>query len=137
MADPAVPDAAPPEVPRWILVGVAGTESSSFYNDDGSLTYVNRARGRHGEIGPWQMTRRAFLEVRRPGEVFEKMGADIAFAEAMVIRRFQWLQERTKDWDEAVRAYNAGVSGARRGLGRDYLRDVKRWVRRIEPELLP
>jgi soluble lytic murein transglycosylase-like protein len=37
-----------------------------------------------------------------------------------------WLATRAKDRDEMVRAYNAGLAGARKGRGGAYLRKVLR-----------
>jgi hypothetical protein len=125
-------------VPVWVLAGILGVESSSFYNADGSITYVNQRRGRDGELGPWQCTRDAFDDVKKPGDDFRRLARDPVYAEGIAIRRLLWLQkELGPGWDRIIRAYNKGVGGARKGRGHSYLTDVKAWAKRVMPEAMP
>ncbi len=110
------------EMPAWVLPGILMTETQSHYADDGSVVYVNRQRGSHGEIGPFQCTRRAFDQIKTPGEKFWQMESDPAFAEAVAIRYLFWLREHHTSWYRAVEAYNAGPHHH----SRRYVRAVRR-----------
>ena len=120
-------------VPPWVLHGILGVETSSFYNPDGTVHFTNRKRGRHGELGPWQMTRNAFKEVRQKGDRFERLAREPAYAQRLVIRYLLWINAQVDgSWDRTVRAYNVGVAGSRKAdRGSDYLDDVRAWARRV------
>lgn len=122
-----------PEVPQWVLHGVLGVETSSFYAPTGEIVYINRKRGRAGECGPFQMTPAVFKETAGAGDVFADLTKDPEFAQGIFIRRMKDLYARLGSWDHCVRAYNVGVRGALLGRGNDYLDDVKTWAQRIHP----
>lgn len=96
------------EVPDWIRIGIIRVESSSYWTDDGKIRYVDKRRGKHGELGVAQMTRAAFNQIKRKGEQFWMLESDRYFAEECMQRYLLWLYARTKNWDRAVEAYNAG-----------------------------
>jgi hypothetical protein len=121
-----------PEVPQWVLHGILGVETSSFYAPTGEIVYINRKRGRAGERGPFQMTPAVFRETMGVGDV-DDLAVDTEFAQSVFIRRMQDLYARLGSWDASVRAYNVGVRGALLGRGNDYLDDVKTWAQRIHP----
>ncbi|HAB17334.1 MAG TPA: transglycosylase SLT domain-containing protein [Verrucomicrobiota bacterium] len=125
--------AAAEEVPNWVLHGILGVETSSFYKPDGSVHYTNRKRGRHGELGPWQMTRAAFLKVHQKGDRFDRLAQDTAYAQTLAARYLLWVNAQVGgNWDRTVRAYNVGVKGSQRSdRGSDYLDDVRAWARRV------
>jgi hypothetical protein len=74
------------------------------------------------------MTRAVFNEVKHPGESFSDLATDPEFAERVFIRRMVSLRSRLGSWQSAVRAYNAGVTGAINGRGYEYLNDVRQWA---------
>lgn len=96
------------EPPTWVLRGILYTESNSYYRDDGSICYVDKRRGRSGERSAFQITRRAFDQVKRRGEQFWKIEVDQVFAEEIACRYLVWLYARAGSWDRAVEWYNAG-----------------------------
>jgi hypothetical protein len=100
--------AAVEDMPDWVLPGILATETKSYYREDGSIVYVNQQRGSHGEIGPFQVTKRAFRQVRQPGEQFYTMETDRVFSEVIAVRYLYWLREHHTSWNQAVQAYNAG-----------------------------
>lgn len=108
------------EVPDWVLVGIAYTESRSYYSETG-LVWVDRARGRAGERGPYQCTYRAWKDVCLPGERFSMLERDSSYAEEICIRYLIRLHKRSKNWDKTVMWYNAGAGNVSYG----YLRKVK------------
>lgn len=100
--------------PDWVLRGIAKTESRSYYNESGDIIYVDKRRGAAGERGPFQMTRGAFNQVANKAErpLFWKLETDTVFAEYMACKYLDWLHDRTKNWDQAVMAYNRGLTGS-------------------------
>lgn len=110
--------------PQWVLDGILATESSSTYNEDGTINYVNRAVGPSGELGPFQSTFNAWLQVRKRGERFAKLAKSTAYAEVVAIRYLSWLNKHYGhgNWDRVVEMYNAGPNNR----SPDYLRKVKR-----------
>jgi hypothetical protein len=110
------------EVPDWVLVGIAYTESRSYYSDTG-LVWVDHTRGRAGERGPYQCTYRAWKDVSRRGERFSDLERDTKYAEQVCIRYL--LRVYNGNWDQAIMSYNAGPGN--RSV--TYLRLVKRHAR--------
>ena len=100
-------------IPQWVLKGILYTESASRYRADGSIEYVNRADGRDGEIGCFQITPAAFKQVKYSGEVFSRMRTDTAFSEEIAIRYLTWLSRNYPDggWYRTVQRYNSGPRG--------------------------
>jgi hypothetical protein len=101
------------EIPGWVLKGMLSVETSSYYDEDGNITYIDRRIGKAGERGPFQMTRIAFDEVSTLGEKFSDLGNNTKFAEEMAIRYLRWLYENHagKSWKRAVAMYNTGPCG--------------------------
>lgn len=95
-------------IPDWVLPGIVAVESSSYWRG-AELVYVNRKRGRHGEMGPTQMTRRAFNTVAYPGERFERLATDMDFAIEVTVRYLRWLRAHSASWNDAVAKYNGGL----------------------------
>jgi hypothetical protein len=108
------------EAPDWVTNGILAVESSSYY-DGPTLVYVNQARGRHGERGPWQMTNIAWRDIGSPGR-FRALQTDPAFARKCFQAYIGKLYDRAGSWELAVEWYNAGP----RHRSPAYLRDVKR-----------
>ena len=100
--------AATEDMPGWVLPGILHVETRSYYAEDGHIVYVNQQRGSHGEIGAFQCTRRAFDQVKYPGESFWQIETDTDFAETIAIRYLFWLREHHASWTKVVGAYNAG-----------------------------
>jgi hypothetical protein len=96
------------DMPGWVLPGILYVETHSYYNDDGSIHYTNKKRGSHGERSSFQITYRAFKQVRQPGEQFWQIETDQVFAEEIATRYLFWLREHSVSWRRAVEAYNAG-----------------------------
>lgn len=97
------------DIPKWVMSGILFTESSSYYNGK-AIVYVNRAVGGDGELGPFQMTRAAFDQVKKPGESFSRLARDPAFAERKAREYLSWLYSGPAQgsWNMAVTMYNAG-----------------------------
>jgi len=101
-------DVLPSEVPLWVLKGILSVETRSSYRRDGTIMYVDRRRGRAGEVGPYQVRRIAFEEVKMTGERFYDMERDPIFAEVIACRYLAKLYNRHHRWDVAIQEYNAG-----------------------------
>lgn len=101
------------EVPYWVLKGILKVETSSSYTEDGSIKYVDKRRGTHGERGPFQMTKIAFNQIKLPGEQFWQIETDRVFAEQCAMRYLCWLYDNTanKNWKRTIQQYNAGPYG--------------------------
>jgi hypothetical protein len=92
------------------MKGILRVESNSYYDSEGNIRYVDRKVGRAGELGPLQITRRAYLQVKRKGEPgFDTMRTDVKFSEVIAIRYLLWLRKHyASNWYEAIGMYNAG-----------------------------
>ena len=107
-------------VPANIVGAIVAVESGGYPLAVGSV----------GERGLMQITRAALDDVNRRYGLdlkWEEMFAEIPnlYAGSYYLK----LQhERLADWEDAIRAYNAGERGARIGLGVEYLNKVKRWL---------
>ena len=103
-------------VPTWILEGMLMRETNSYYNDDGSVTYVNTRRGSAGERGPFQMRRICFDTISNKGEQFWKLEKNMAFAEEMTVRYLLYLYNGSAhgNWRTAVGMYNTGPNNYRK-----------------------
>ena len=115
-----------PAVPRWVLVGIAMVETSSYYDEAGTIHYVNHGRGDGLSRGCFQLTEPAFDSVARPGEEFEEMTTDNKLAESIACRYIGYLYVTLAhhSWDEAVARYRCG--GRWRGhTGQAYLARAK------------
>jgi hypothetical protein len=98
------------EVPLWVMKGILRVESSSYYDSEGNIRYVDRKVGRAGELGPFQITRVAYLQVKRKGEPdFRYLQNNAKLSEAIAIRYLLWLRKNyASNWYEAIGMYNAG-----------------------------
>jgi hypothetical protein len=74
------------------------------------IKYVDQRRGQAGDIGPFQMRRVAFDDVKKRGESFWKMEQDVLFAEEMACRYLLFIYNGrgNKNWETTVLRYNAG-----------------------------
>lgn len=107
------------DVPQWVMVGILYTETNSMYSTEplaSPIKYVNRRVGKAGELGPFQMTYRAFLDVRRPGETFHRIHQDPIYAEELAVRYLVMLKRRHGTWERAIRAYNGGPTMPRQTI---------------------
>jgi len=112
-------------IPDWILPSILAVETSSYYNSDGTITYVDRRTGSAGELSCFQITRNAFDTVAHKGESFRRMATDTQYAELLASRYLWWIYEHTagRNWDRAVMQYNCGPHINR--AGRRYLAKCK------------
>lgn len=112
------------EMPAWVLPGILDRESSS-YRTGATIVYVDQSEGDAGELGPFQMRRAAFDQVKRSGEYFERLATDTAFAQELAVRYLHWLRARQPSWFDAVGRYNTGLGGHYPTAWR-YAKDVQR-----------
>jgi hypothetical protein len=98
------------QVPEWVRKGILFTETRSVYKASGLIKYVDQRRGQAGDIGPFQMRRVAFDDVKKRGESFWKMEQDVLFAEEMACRYLLFIYNGrgNKNWETTVLRYNAG-----------------------------
>lgn len=96
-------------MPEWVMPGILATETQSYYEKD-SIVYIDKRRGSSGERGCFQMTKRAFDQVKRRGEQFWMIEQDTVFAAEMAWRYLHWLNKHYGhgNWDRVVEMYNAG-----------------------------
>lgn len=113
------------EVPQWVLDGILYTETKSYFNKDGTITYVDKRRGLHGERGAFQCTLAAFNDVKHSGEYFFQVELSPTFAKEITLRYLLWIDKNYShgNWDLAVRRYNAGKHHSTQAA-RDYLSKV-------------
>lgn len=113
------------EIPAWVEHGILFAETSSKLIDE-QIIFKNRATGKAGELGPYQMTRAAFDVVKKNGERFENLTKDMQLARDCFERYIGWLYVNFSgyDWDLAVRRWNIGPHGESH-LGTAYLNRVK------------
>jgi hypothetical protein len=95
-------------IPDWVLIGIPSVESKSWWSDDGVLHYVDQRRGSHGELGPWQMRRIAFNDIRQHGEQYWRIEVDREFAAECAARYLRLMYERSGSWELAVQWFHAG-----------------------------
>lgn len=108
------------DMPAWAIPGILAVESSSHYNPDGSISYVDRRVGAAGELGCCQITPTAFHVVALPGETFVRCSSDPIFCVAIAQRYLRWIYEHKagRDWLRTVGMYNAGFGTDRRSINR-------------------
>lgn len=112
-------------VPRWAVKGILRVETRSKLLPDDRVVYVDKRRGLAGERGPTQIKRVAFTQVAKPGEQFWKLEKDTEFALDVTERYLLWLRAQTRNWNEAVAAYNQGLGNAHSDDGREYAAKVR------------
>jgi hypothetical protein len=127
------------QIPMWIRKGQLMKESSSFYNADGTIKYVNKSRGgnnhRRGAIGPFQVLRIAWDHMRKENPAFFKgkqysdMQRDLKLNEDVAAMYLLYIYNGrgNKNWNTTVMMYNAGPWGTIDTDAREYLRKVKEY----------
>lgn len=113
-------------VPLWVRKGILATETRSYYKDDNTIKYVDKRRGLDCDIGPFQMRRIAFDEVKKPKESFWQLEKDTKFAEELACRYllFIYNNKGNKDWEKTVIMYNTGPYRGWTVKGNRYLNSV-------------
>ena len=103
-------------IPEWVMPGILATETKSYYGNTGQIRYVDKRRGSSGERGCFQMTQRAFDQVKKRGEQFWMIEQDTVFAAEMAWRYLHWLNKHYGhgDWGRVVEMYNAGPNNRSR-----------------------
>lgn len=110
------------EIPAWVMKGILKVETRSYYNEDGSIKYVDKRRGLHGERGPFQCTKAAFNQVRLKSEQFWTLETDTSFADTIARRYLLWLRDNYGgDWYRVLGMYNAGPNR----ISNEYIRKIK------------
>jgi soluble lytic murein transglycosylase-like protein len=87
------------DCPDWALRGIMAAETSSHFRADGSINYVNRNRGRAGEVG---ITQAMPATLRLHGfspSFFEQDRAYAIRATRVILGRYF---DRTGSWLDAV-----------------------------------
>lgn len=99
-------------VPQWVLEGIIGRETKSYYSKNGNIVWVDRRRGKAGERGPFQMTPIAFRQVEKNFRKFSKLEKDLVYSETMAIKYLLYLynEHANRDWETAIGMYNTGPS---------------------------
>lgn len=99
-------------VPQWVLEGIIGRETHSYYSKNGNIVWIDRRRGKAGERGPFQMTPIAFRQVEKNFRKFSKLEKDLVYAETMAIKYLVYLynEHANRDWETAIGMYNTGPS---------------------------
>ncbi len=98
------------EVPAWVLAGILQQETRSYYLEGDTIKYVDKRVGKDGELGPFQMTKIAWKQIRQPGEKFADLKTDTKYAEECAMRYLLWLYNgpARQSWAHAIQGYNAG-----------------------------
>ena len=93
-----------------VLDGIALVESRSYYDIDGYFQYIDTRVGKAGERGPYQMTRIAFNQIKKPGETFARLSTDFEFARTCANRYLNWLLANSAKGNVglAIEYYNSG-----------------------------
>lgn len=116
------------DIPSWVLAGILRVETGSYYKPDGTIRYVNKARGRAGERGCFQIRRIAFDQVKHKGEQFWMIEQDTVFCEEVAWRYLSWLylNSAKKSWLRSIEKFNAGPGGRNPAYLADVLDAAKR-----------
>ena len=96
------------EVPAWVMRGILMHESSSRYDENGAIVYVNRKRSKAGAAGPFQVMPATFKLYAIEGERFEWLETDLGFAEDFAKRMLMQIYEDERSWTRALSVYNTG-----------------------------
>lgn len=123
------PYAAKPDtyrgIPGWVMRGILYRETRSRYRADGSIVYVDKARGAAGEVGCFQ----ALPEIVRafspytPDEVHRSPRKSEEVAAAYLRHLYEGAAKRS--WRVAVMRYHVGPTRDTR-IAADYLATVVR-----------
>ena len=135
-----VPPTFKDSVPHWIRKGQLMRESSSYYNADGTIKYVNKNRGgnnntRKGAIGPFQVLRCAFDHMKKEhpdvlrGRKYEEMQKNLKLNEEVACMYLSYIYNGrgNQNWDTTIMLYNVGPWGTIDRDSRDYLKAVKKF----------
>jgi hypothetical protein len=95
-------------VPEWVCAGILAVETRSHYYEDGSIKYVDKRIGSNGEVSPFQITYRAYKQVRRSGDSWARVRIDTLYAEQIACRYLMYCYKRAGNWGLAIEYYNAG-----------------------------
>ena len=110
----SVAAAAADEIPYWVLDGIMRQETKSHYvqgpNGEETINYVDRRVGAAGELSAFQIKRCAWEQVKRPGDRFEDLATDQAYAERVAMDYLLWLYHHAahKSWPQTVQMYHRG-----------------------------
>lgn len=98
------------KVPVDILHGILVTETRSYVDATGNIVYVDKSRGAAGEMGPYQMTYKAFIQVYKGPRPRKDLETDPVFATKLATDYLLWLDKHYSkgDWNKAIQYYNAG-----------------------------
>lgn len=104
------------DVPYWVMSGILSVESGSRYDygtGEERIIYVDRKVGLAGELSAYQITKGAWLQVKKKGERFQDLHTDQRYAEQIAMRYLCWLYDHSArgSWSRAVEKYNSGPSG--------------------------
>lgn len=139
IAPPPPPPLLRDSIPLWIRKGQLMKESSSYYNEDGTIKYVNRNRGgnnsRRGAIGPFQILRIAWDHMKKEhptelkGRRYEEMQTDLKLNEMVAAMYLLYIYKERghNNWNTAVMLYNAGPWATIDADARYYLKKVKQY----------
>lgn len=100
------------DIPDWVLRGIARVETSSDWRDIGAIDYRDRRIGAAGEVGPWQLSPEALVDLGASKKA-ERIHRDVVLAESLTRA---WLlrchHQAMGDWYRAVGIFHAGPSGS-------------------------
>lgn len=113
--------ADPSDVPRWLLRGIAAIETSSVIRQDGSIRYVNKARGSAGEVGVFQALPSTLRQFGFSPSLVEQDAPEAERAARHILAHYFTI---TGDWEGAARAWRKGLGGRNSDTARDYARRV-------------
>lgn len=110
------------DIPDWVMSSILRVETQSYYHN-GTIKYVDKRRGMHGERGPFQCTKAAFNTVRHSGEQFWMVETDTKFADTIARRYLRWLRSNygREDWYRTLGMYNAGPNRT----SKEYIRKIQ------------
>lgn len=125
------------QIPMWIRKGQLMKESSSYYNADGTIKYVNRTRGgnnhKRGAIGPFQVLRIAWDHMRKEnpeffkGKSYSDMQTNLKLNEDVAAMYLLYIYNGrgNNNWNTTIMLYNRGPWGEIDADAREYLKKVK------------
>lgn len=110
------------EVPYAVIAGIYRVESATELARDGAMVPGVRRDGAAREVGLGQLSP---VVCRQWHLDRDRCRWDDRYCLAAVLRHLLWLRSHTRSWDEAVRAYNGGLSGRNRPAAVAYAARVK------------
>lgn len=91
------------EVPQHVLAGLARVESSSYFRPDGSLRYVNQARGKDGEVGPFQALPATLRQHGFSPSLYEQDRSYSLMATRAILCKYH---QRVGNWHDAIACWH-------------------------------